>query len=113
MNAIDCKHGEERWLSFWSPSTNQYLIQYDYRAKDGELFSCVARTVEDARGRRYKWAIMRQCEEFASLLKNSGIPWGPWIIYILEALDTNSSLYESRLDQLAKEIEKRLQEGQW
>lgn len=30
-------------------------VQYDYRAEDGELFSCVAKTLEDARAKRDQW----------------------------------------------------------
>lgn len=31
------------------------LVQYDYRHTDGELFSCVAPNLEEARRRRDKW----------------------------------------------------------
>ena len=30
-------------------------VQYDYRASDGELFSCVAPTLEDCRRKRDGW----------------------------------------------------------
>ena len=32
-----------------------HLVQYDYRHEDGELFSCVATSLEEARGRRDNW----------------------------------------------------------
>ena len=31
------------------------LVQYDYRHTDGELFSCVAKSLDDARSRRDAW----------------------------------------------------------
>ena len=31
------------------------LVQYDYRHTDGELFSCVKRTLEDCRAARDRW----------------------------------------------------------
>lgn len=31
------------------------LVQYDYRHTDGELFSCVAPSLEEARKRRDTW----------------------------------------------------------
>lgn len=30
-------------------------IQYDYRHTDGKLFSCFAKTLDDARSRRDQW----------------------------------------------------------
>lgn len=30
-------------------------IQYDYRAENGKLFSCVAKSLEDARTKRDQW----------------------------------------------------------
>lgn len=30
-------------------------VQYDYRHTDGKLFSCVAKTLEDARAKRDQW----------------------------------------------------------
>lgn len=30
-------------------------IQYDYRAENGKLFSCVAKSLEDARAKRDQW----------------------------------------------------------
>ena len=31
------------------------LVQYDYRHTDGELFSCVAKSLDEARERRDAW----------------------------------------------------------
>lgn len=30
-------------------------IQYDYRAENGKLFSCVAKSLEDTRAKRDQW----------------------------------------------------------
>ena len=43
---------EEYTTAFGNGGTR---VQYDYRACDGELFSCIAKTVEEARKRRDKW----------------------------------------------------------
>ena len=34
---------------------NATRVQYDYRHTDGKLFSCVAKTLEDARAKRDPW----------------------------------------------------------
>lgn len=34
---------------------NATRVQYDYRHTDGKLFSCVAKTLDDARARRDQW----------------------------------------------------------
>lgn len=48
-----CKKGHENYEQFKSSGKN--YIQYDYRRSDGELFSCVAKTLENARARRDNW----------------------------------------------------------
>lgn len=50
-------NGQEQYETFTSrmlrkPST---YIQYDYRHTNGKLFSCVAKTLDDARARRDQW----------------------------------------------------------
>lgn len=47
--------GEERYERFYSKAVRGYRVQYDYRTPDGELFSCVAKTLEAARTRRDEW----------------------------------------------------------
>ena len=47
-----CPTGEERHEYFTlslSPRRKKRLCQYDYRDADGELFSCVAPTLEECR----------------------------------------------------------------
>ena len=46
-----CPTGEERHEYFTitlSPRRKKRLCQYDYRHRDGELFSCVSPTLEEA-----------------------------------------------------------------
>ena len=49
--------GEERWEPFFSSvfDIKAYNIQYDYRARNGRLFSCVKPTLEDCRTARDAW----------------------------------------------------------
>jgi len=48
-----CPAGEENYESF--DFRGKELIQYDYRTKTGELFSCVAPTLEQCRAKRDQW----------------------------------------------------------
>jgi len=49
------KSGEEYYISYRSRITKNVLIQYDYRNLDGELFSCIANDVEEARQKKDEW----------------------------------------------------------
>jgi len=46
-------NGQEQYEEFRSPRGER--VQYDYRTPAGELFSCVAKSLADARHRRDKW----------------------------------------------------------
>jgi len=52
-----CPAGSEQYEKYTQRfGRNVYhLVQYDYRAEDGELFSTVAPSLEEARRRRDKW----------------------------------------------------------
>lgn len=51
-----CKeHGAERYEHFYMRSIRKKMVQYDYRHTDGQLFSCVAPSLEVARSRRDEW----------------------------------------------------------
>lgn len=53
-----CPTGEERHEYFtpaFARRTKKRFCQYDYRHTDGELFSCVAPTLEVCRRRRNEW----------------------------------------------------------
>lgn len=60
LDPKNCKNGQEQWEEFLSRVTARYeekiLVQYDYRNSNGKLFSCIARTLEEARQKRNKWA---------------------------------------------------------
>lgn len=52
-----CPTGREQYEHYTHRSGRKVynLVQYDYRHTDGELFSCVAPSLEEARRRRDKW----------------------------------------------------------
>jgi len=50
-----CQPGEEQYEFFYSKSVGDYLVQYDYRTKEGKLFSTVASTMEKARHKCRVW----------------------------------------------------------
>ncbi|MCM1301197.1 MAG: DUF3873 domain-containing protein [Bacteroides cellulosilyticus] len=59
VNGISaCPRGEERY-EYFTPTfdrrTGKRYCQYDYRHTDGELFSCVAPTLEECRRKRDEW----------------------------------------------------------
>ena len=59
MNGISaCLRGEERYEYFtpaFARRTGKRYCQYDYRTDDGELFSCVAPTLDKCRVKRNEW----------------------------------------------------------
>jgi len=50
-----CPNGEEQYEGYYSMTGFRWRVQYDYRTPNGKLFSCVARSLEEARARRDKW----------------------------------------------------------
>lgn len=50
-----CPRGQEQWEEF--ELYGKTRIQYDYRTLSGRLFSCVAKSLDEARERRAKWMI--------------------------------------------------------
>jgi hypothetical protein len=49
------ENGKESHEQFYSSITKSTVIQYDYRAMNGKLFSCVAKTLGGARMKRDEW----------------------------------------------------------
>ncbi|MHC4676538.1 MAG: DUF3873 family protein [Planctomycetota bacterium] len=47
--------GQEQYEEYYSDLARGWRVQYDYRIPEGKLFSCVAKTLEDARQRRDDW----------------------------------------------------------
>jgi len=58
-----CAAGKENYTTF-SPAhrPNTVFYQYDYRDKNGELFSTVATTLEQCRAKRDKWVQAKNLE---------------------------------------------------
>lgn len=48
-------NGSEQYEDFYSVITRGMRVQYDYRTPEGKLFSCVAKSLDEARQRRNKW----------------------------------------------------------
>jgi len=59
LSPQNLKNGQEQHEYYRAPKRmgkpGPKLCQYDYRYHDGELFSCVAPTLEEARKRRDVW----------------------------------------------------------
>ena len=54
--APGCERSEEY------TSNRKTLVQYDYRHTDGELFSCVKKTLEDCRASRDAWLQKKEAQ---------------------------------------------------
>lgn len=59
------KAGSEQFEKFQTGfgRRKRTLVQYDYRASDGELFSCVAPTLEECRCKRDGWLSEKEGKE--------------------------------------------------
>lgn len=58
MKSSTCQEGTEQYEeydSFIMRRKLRKLVQYDYRTSEGKLFSCIAKTLKQARQRRDKW----------------------------------------------------------
>lgn len=57
LNPKNLLPGEEQHEVFFSGvgRRRKKMVQYDYRAADGELFSCVRLSLEDCRRARDEW----------------------------------------------------------
>jgi len=66
-----CRAGEENYTTFRPIHRSKTVFfQYDYRHKDGELFSTVALTLEQCRAKRDKWIQEKNYKRlFPSILK--------------------------------------------
>jgi len=49
-----CLNGQENYEVYFDWQDKQ-RVQYDYRTKDGELFSCVRNSIEECRRSRDQW----------------------------------------------------------
>jgi hypothetical protein len=55
LNPKNLSNGCEQYEEFYSGIKRSNLIQYDYRATNGELFSTVGSNLNICRGKRDKW----------------------------------------------------------
>jgi len=55
MNAENLRNGQEQYDTYYSHVMRKELIQYEYRHIDGDLFSCVAPTLEACIQKRTQW----------------------------------------------------------
>jgi len=53
-----CPAGGEQYEEYNTPRGKR--VQYDYRAPDNTLFTCTAKSLEEARAKRDKWVEARQ-----------------------------------------------------
>ena len=55
-----CPIGGEQYEPFtWSWKPYEQRVQYDYRHTDGQLFSTIAPTLDEARLRRDRWLLQK------------------------------------------------------
>ena len=57
LNPKNLKNGESQYEKFFSSVKKCDLFQYDYRAQNGELFSCVKKSLDDCMSARDIWMI--------------------------------------------------------
>lgn len=50
-----CRVGQEKYENFTSNVNRKRYVSYEFRADDGELFTCVKPTLEACRTARDKW----------------------------------------------------------
>lgn len=63
LNPQTLNSGNEQYEQFEAPNRKMYY-QYDYRHTDGELFSCVAPTLEKCREKRDKWLYLQALKAY-------------------------------------------------
>jgi len=85
-----CAKGEERYEQF-EDLKGKLFLQYDYRTRDGELFSTVALTLEQCRIKRDKWL---QAKNFKQINPN-----------ILKKIEGNKRLSKSEMGYQIGKIE--------
>jgi hypothetical protein len=53
-NPLNLKPGEEQYETIVIKISNKRYVQYDYMGFDGQLFSCVKKTLDECRAARDK-----------------------------------------------------------
>lgn len=65
LNPTNLTNGAEQYEKYRCGITKKTRYQYDYRATDGELFSCTKLSLEDCRAARDKWLTNKTLDEIA------------------------------------------------
>jgi hypothetical protein len=52
--------GSESYEHYYSEMQHRFMIEYSFCAADGELFFCIAPSLEAARGKRDQWMEKRE-----------------------------------------------------
>ena len=79
LNPQALVNGQEQFEAYQSKVVNRRMIQYDYRHTDGDLFSCVAHILLQARRKRDRWLeaksinATRKRGQRASMAKKRGL----------------------------------------
>lgn len=60
LNPKNLAPGQEQYEKYRDRVRRKSLVQYDYRAEDGKLFSCVRPTLEACRAARDTWEEARK-----------------------------------------------------
>lgn len=60
LDPNNCKNGEEQYEQYTSSTNKKNYIQYDYRDKDGKLFSVVRKNLNECRVARDEWLSIGQ-----------------------------------------------------
>jgi len=60
LDPKDLKNGEHQYEKYFSTNYKDYLIQYDYRHTNGELFSTVKRTLKECEAVKDKWVARQE-----------------------------------------------------
>lgn len=55
LDPKNCQPGHEQHETFYAKIIRDTRVQYDYRTPDGTLYSCIAKTLEQARYCRDLW----------------------------------------------------------
>ena len=83
LNPGALANGQEQFERYQSTVVNRQMVQYDYRYTDGDLFSCVAHTLLQARRKRDRWlesksiSAVRRSPQLASVDRSkSGMIFG-------------------------------------
>ena len=65
LKAKNCKRGQAQFEYFINVRGDK-MVQYDYRTEANELFSCVAKSLDDAIAKRDEWLIQIEADEWVT-----------------------------------------------